>query len=112
MIKTTVNVTCAEQGKALPYTGLVVGRILGVNNNFSGNAIGVNFAYEKEDGTTLLSDVKVYTYAEANALYEAIKTGLTPDLPWNEQQEEIFYTAFKIEMADTFGITVEQIENI
>ena len=112
MIKTLVDVTCAEQGKALPYTGLVVGEILAVNNNHLGQVLGVNFAYKKEDGTTLLSDVKVYTYAEANALYEAVKGGLTPNLSYSDMEKELFEMGFKIEMADTFNITVEQIETI
>ena len=112
MIKTLVNVTCAEQGKALPYTGKVVGKILGVNNNYTGELIGVNYAYEKEDGTLLVGGVKVITHTEADANYEQIKPELTPNLPYSEAQSEIFYTAFKVEMADTFGILVAEIENI
>jgi len=112
MIKTLVNVTCAEQGKALPYTGKVVGKILGVNNNYTGALIGVNYEYQKEDGTLLLSGVKVLTHAVSDAFYEQIKAGLTADLPYSEAQDEIFYTAFKVEMADTFSILVAEIENI
>ena len=112
MIKTLVNVSCAEQGKALPYTGKVVGEILGVNNNYQGELLGVNFAYKKEDGTLLLGDVKVYTYAEANALYEAVKGGLTPDLSYSDMEKELFEMGFKIEMASTFGIEVAEIETI
>jgi len=112
MIKTLVNVTCAEQGKALPYNGKVVGKILGVNNNYTGDLIGVNYEYQKEDGTLLLSGVKVLTYTEADAFYEQIKAGLTANLPYSEAQSEIFYTAFKVEMADTFNISPSEIENI
>jgi len=112
MIKTLVNVTCAEQGKALPYNGKVIGKILGINNSYLNDLIGVNYEYLKEDGTLLLSGVKVLSYAEADAFYDIIKAGLTPNLDYSDAQSEIFYTAFKVEMADTFGITVAEIENI
>lgn len=112
MVKTLVNVTCSEHGKALPYTGLVIGEILTVNNNYNNNNLMISYLYKKEDGSILIHGVKMYAYAEANALYELVKGDLTPNLSYSDMEKELFEKAFKIEMASTFGIEVAEIETL
>lgn len=114
MIKTLIDVTCSEQGKAQPFTGLVIGRILNVD--LHPEFLGVHFQYEKEDGTVLLksdqNNPKVLTKVEVNAFYDLIKASLPTSVDWYTDTFTELYAAFKVEMADTFGITTEQIENV
>lgn len=102
MVKTTLNVTCPEKGKVQPYVGKVIGKLLTVVMKPS---LAVNWEYQKEDGTPLMSGTENYTMEQANAM-------LTTPITSMEVADVVFYGAMKVEMASTFGIEVTDFENI
>lgn len=99
-LKTKVNVTCSENGKVQPYNGKVIGKLLTVVMFPSVQAC---WEYKKEDGTILMSGVLSLTNEQADAL-------LTNPISSMMVAEQVFYGAFRVEMASTFGITTSQIE--
>ena len=99
-LKTLVNVTCSENGKVQPYTGLVVGKLLSVQMYPIVKAV---WGYYKEDNTLLISDIFTLTNEQANEM-------LTTPITSMEVAEDVFYNAMRIEMAQTFGIETNQIE--
>lgn len=101
-IKTTVDITCSEQGKVAPFTGIVEGKLLNVVMYPQAQAC---WQYSKEDGTHLLGGVLKLTSEQADAL-------LTTPITSMEVAEQVFYGAMKVEMAETFGILVTDFENI
>lgn len=110
MIKTLVNVTCSENGKVAPYSGKVVGRILAYSSDM--NVLSINYQYEKEDGTYLMSGVKTYDMATVNGLYTQIESELNPFVDWSSSRKDELYTAFLKEMALTFSIDESDIEKL
>ena len=111
ILKTNINVTCSENSKATPHIGIVIGKILSVGIvDFS--TFNINFQYEKEDGTYLMSGNKIYTKEEINNFYELVSDNLPESIDWTTDRENEFYTAFKFEMADTFSIEINEIETI
>ena len=101
-IKTTVDVNCPIQGKVESYNGKLVGKLLTVV--MFPNAVA-NWEYQKEDGTPIMSGTSTFTTEQADALLASPITSM-------EVAEQVFYGAMKVEMAQTFGISVSQIENI
>jgi len=111
MIKSLVNVTCSETNKAVPYTGKIIGKIVCINiEDFS--SYQIFYEYKKEDDTILISGVKILTDVEINYFHNSIGGDLPASVNWTTDRKNEFYEAFKVEMASTFGITTEQIENI
>jgi hypothetical protein len=101
-LKTKVDVTCSEAGKVQPYTGKVLGELLVV---VMFPQVRVNWEYQKEDGTPILSGVTEFTTEQADEL-------LTTPITSIEVAKEVFYNAMKIEMASAFDIKTNQIESI
>ena len=99
-LKTTVDVTCSEQGKVAPYTGKLIGQLLNV---VMYPQVSSNWEYQKEDGTPILSGTLFLTNEEADLL-------LTTPISSMAVAEQVFYGAFRIEMAEVFGISVNDIE--
>lgn len=110
-LKTLVNVTCSEIGQVLPYEGVVLGKVL-TSVPLSDGGLTASIEYQKEDGTPLISKVVTYTAEEVETLYQVIKSNLTPNLNGVLAINEQIMFAFKIEMALTFGISTEEIEEI
>jgi hypothetical protein len=101
-IKTTVDVSCPIKGKVEVYTGKLIGNLLTVV--MFPNAVA-NWEYQKEDGTPIMSGTSTFTTEQADAL-------LTSPITSMEVAEQVFYGAMKVEMAQTFGISVNDFENI
>jgi hypothetical protein len=101
-IKTTVDVTCSEQGKVAPYNGKLIGKLLNV---VMYPQVASNWEYQKEDGTPILSGTLFLTNEQADLL-------LTTPITSMAVAEQVFYGAMKVEMAETFGILVTDFENI
>jgi len=114
MIKTLIEVTCSEKNKAVPFTGIVVGRITKID--LMPEFLGVHYQYEKVDGTVLLANEsyapKILTKDETNAFFTLIEPLLPSTVNWYTDRFNEFYEAFKVEMASTFGIETSDIENI
>ena len=107
-LKTTVNVTCSQSGKVAPYNGKVIGQL--GKRILDALGVEVGFKYTTEDGAALMSGATIYTWAEANTLWEAVKGNVPADATFEEMMDIAFISAFKIEMATTFGIAVSEIE--
>lgn len=101
-IKTTVDVSCPIKGSVQIYTGKLIGNLLTVV--MFPNAVA-NYEYQKEDGTVIFSDTETFTKEQADAL-------LASPINSMEVAEQVFYGAMKVKMASTFGITVNDFENI
>lgn len=107
-LKTKVEVTCNLQGKATPTTAKVVGVLK--TRVIKGQGIEVGYEYKTESDEPILMSATTYTWDEVNALWEVIKGNVPLDSTFEELLDVAFLQAFKIEMASTFGITINQIE--
>jgi hypothetical protein len=103
-LKTKVNVN----GEGF-YNEIAIGKMLAIDPK-EDSSIVVSGEYRKEDETPIKAITKTYSAEEVEALYIAIKSGLTPNLNGVLAIWEQIYKAFQIEMASTFGITTKQIE--
>jgi hypothetical protein len=101
-VKTTVDVNCPIKGKVEIYNGKLIGNLLTVV--MFPNAVA-NWEYQKEDGTPIMSGTSTFTTEQADAL-------LTSPITSMEVAEQVFYGAMKVEMAQTFGISVNDFVNI
>lgn len=81
------------------------------SNDFT--EIGVNYTYYKEDGTQIrTSAFFINGEATINALFNAIKGFLPPFQNEVQSTRDKFMWGARFEMANTFGITVNDIEFI
>lgn len=104
ILKTKINVN----GQGL-YNEIGVGRMLAIAPLEDGS-LQFSAAYEQLDGTIVKSIPKTYNAEEVETLYQAIKDELTPNLNGVLSIWEQVYLAFRVEMASTFEINVNQIE--
>jgi len=102
MIKTTVNVNCPIQGKVEVYNGELIGKLLTLVMYPS---VSANWEYQKADGTPIMSGTLNLTNEQADAL-------LTTPISSMAVAEQVFYGAMKVEMASTFGISVNDFVNV
>jgi len=94
-------------------TGIIEGHIISHEKD-KNKIVQILFSYKKPDGTTILTEwfPQGITEEEADALYAAVAANL-PDIAvvgfsaWNEA---LFYEAFRIKMAETFGVTTDKID--
>lgn len=111
-IKTTVPVTY-NNGIASQETGLVTGTLsscnqqvqFGFNSNFM-------FEYSSESGQTIANNMYPVSAEETNALYELVKDQVPSGLNYTDSTTYLYYLGFKIQMAQTFNISVNDIEII
>ena len=74
------------------------------------NTIGANYQYKDLNGAIVhIAGFRCFD-EEIESLYNAVKTEIPAGLNYRETTRYIFYFAFRIEMAKTFGITVNDIE--
>lgn len=104
ILKTKINVN----GQGL-YNEIGVGRMLAIAPLEDGS-LQFSAVYEQLDGTIVKSIPKTYTSEQVEALYQAIKSQLTPNLNGVLSIWEQVYLAFRIEMASTFEINIKDIE--
>ncbi len=92
-------------------SSVVEGRIIRHEKGNDG-VIQTLYTYTDVNGDTIKTGYFPTTEAEANALYTAVASNL-PDISevgftaWNEA---LFYEGFRVEMANTFGVTVADID--
>lgn len=107
-LKTTVEVSCNQQGKATPTQAKVIGSL--GTRVIKSDGIEVGYKYATESGEAILNSASTYTWEEVNALWEVVKGDVPLDSTFEELLDVAFLQAFKIEMASTFSITTNQIE--
>ena len=112
-IQTLIPVTY-NSGIASQETGIVSGSISFVSQDYLRETYNFNFQYLNESGVVINNTISNFslTKAEINAFYDVVKSEVPTDLAYFETTEYIYYLGFKIEMADTFGITPGDIEII
>ncbi len=110
-LKTTVAVGCSKKGEVTPYNGIVVSS-LGERTFDENSSIKVDVRYYDEEGGFLMRKTPVYSKEQVNALYELVKGSIPSDATFSDLFETALISAQKIEMASTFGITVNQIEEV
>lgn len=106
-LKTNIAVACNLQGKALPTQAIVVGEL--GTKVIKSSGIEVGFTYKTEAGEPVLYGANTYDWTTVNALWSSVKASVPADATFEELINIAFEEAFKIEMADTFGITTNDI---
>jgi len=109
-LRTKLSVTCNLQGKAIPTDAIVLGELK--TRVLKDAGVEVAFEYKTADDEAVLNGATIYTWVEANALWEAVKSSIPTDATFEEMMNIAFLEAFKIAMAETFGISVSDIEEI
>ena len=111
-IKTLIPVTY-NNGVTGQETGIVTGTLSNCNQQlrFDFNS---NFMYEysTESGNILKNDMYPVNSEETNALYEVVKGEVPTGLNYTDSTTYLYYLGFRIQMAQTFGISVNDIEII
>jgi hypothetical protein len=111
-IKTLIPVTY-NNGIAGQETGLVTGTLQGCNQQLRfGFDSAFMFEYTSESGQVLANNMYPVSDEETNALYEVVKGEVPTGLSYTDSTTYLYYLGFRIQMAATFGITVNDIEII
>ena len=111
-IKTTVPVTY-NNGIAGQETGLVTGNLQGCQQQLRfGFDSNYMFEYASESGQTIANNMYPVSAEETNALYEVVKDEVPTGLNYTDSTTYLYYLGFRIQMAGTFGISVNDIEII
>lgn len=111
-IKTLVPVTY-NNGITVQETGLVTGTLQGCQQalrfGFESNYM---FEYTSESGQVIANNIYPVSAEETNALYEVVKGEVPTGLNYTDSTTYLYYLGFKIQMASTFNISVNDIEII
>lgn len=111
-IKTLVPVTYND-GIAGQETGLVTGKLQGCQQALSfGFDSNYMFEYASESGQTIANNMYPVSAEDTNTLYELVKDQVPTGLSYTDTTTYLYYLGFRIQMAGTFGITVNDIEII
>lgn len=76
------------------------------------NEITMNFSYtyKTKSGVLLSSTPILLKEEEVNMLNESLKDSIPADLTYTRKNLYLYYLGMKVKMAETFGITVDDIE--
>lgn len=111
-IRTTVPVTY-NNGVAGQETGLVTGVLQGCNQQLRfGFDSSYMFEYTSESGQVIANNIYPVSAEETNALYDLVKAKVPKGLNYTDSTTYLYYLGFIIQMAQTFGITADEIEII
>lgn len=111
-IRTTVPVTY-NNGITGQETGLVTGVLQGCNQQLRfGFDSSYMFEYTSESGQVIANNIYPVSAEETNALYEVVKGEVPSGLNYTDSTTYLYYLGFRIQMAQTFGITTADIEII
>jgi hypothetical protein len=111
-IKTLVRVTY-NNGITGQETGLVTGVLQGCTQGLRfGFESNYMFEYTSESGQTIANNMYPVSAEETNALYELVKSEVPTGLSYSETTTYLYYLGFRQQMAQTFGIDIDDIEII
>jgi len=112
-IKTLIPVTF-NSGIASQQTSKVEGEIIIVRQDYLRDNYNFLFSYKTESEQIIQTPSSDFTLTkeEVNALYDEIKNEVPNNMEYFETTQYIYYLGFKIQMANTFGITENDIEII
>jgi len=111
ILKTTVSVDY-NAGITGTENGVVLGKLGNVvwENDF--NKIGANYAYFDIDGRQLFQGAFFIENEEIDIFHNQIKASIPTDQDKRDTERNTFTIAFIHKMAETFGITTDEIELI
>ena len=91
-------------------TGIVEGNLVnaGWMNDF--NTIGANYTYSTESGGVFFKDGFTVEGDQIEVLYHSIKDSIPENLNYRDTNRISFYLGFIFNMAQTFGIELNNIE--
>jgi hypothetical protein len=110
-LKTKIEVSRVSEGKIAIIDQIIIGE-LSNNQVKKPEGFEVGFRYLKEDGTVIENATPLYTWDEVNTLWQAVKSSIPADATFEEIMNIALLEAFKVEMANTFGINTSEIEEI
>lgn len=102
-----------NSGLVSQSTGIIEGTLLNCSQNLRFD-FDSSFMYEYKnvDGVVLSSQPIFLTEQETNDLYELVKLEIPTGLSYTDSTTYLYYLGMKVKMAETFGITKEQIDII
>lgn len=108
-LRTLVEV---EYNKPIKGTelGIVIGVLGSTEESENSDTFGANFGYFKADGTPIAQKAFYLSEVEQNAMYDMLIGTLPKFTTYVQQRRDLKLAAFKYQMAQTYGITVDQIE--
>ena len=111
-IKTLVPVTY-NNGIIGQETGLVTGVLQGCTQGLRfGFESNYMFEYTSESGQTIANNMYPVSAEDTNTLYELVKDEVPTGLSYTETTTYLYYLGFRVQMAQTFGIEISDIEII
>jgi hypothetical protein len=111
-LKTLVPVTF-NTGINTQESEIVEGNLIACLNSID-PILDFSFSYEyiSESGHRFGSSPFKFSESQVNELYEAIKTQVPTGMSYTDSTLFLYYVGMRVQMAATFGITVEQIDII
>lgn len=112
-IKTKIPVKYVY-GIAGQSESIITGEIMICMQDYLSKNYNFNFQYTNEKGEVINTNTNNFTLTKdkINELYNLVKSQVPTDMEHFETIEYIYYIGFKIEMAQTFGITPNDIDII
>ena len=111
-IKTLVPVTY-NNGIAGQETGLVIGTLSSCSQQLRyGFDSNYMFEYTSESGQSIANNMYPVSAEDTNTLYELVKGEVPAGLSYTDTTTYLYYLGFRIQMAGTFGIAINDIEII
>lgn len=110
-IKTIIPVTY-NTGITLQEQGLVIGTINMCMQNLMMDGYNFNYRYVSESGIELGHNSLALSKDEINILYNIVKDLIPSYLSYTDATKYLYLLGMKIKMAETFGISVNDIEII
>ena len=111
-IKTLIPVTY-NNGITGQETGLVTGNLQSCSQQVQfGFDSAFMFEYTSESGQVLANNMYPVSAEDTNTLYELLKDQVPTGLSYTDTTTYLYYLGFRIQMAQTFGISVNDIEII
>ena len=111
-IKTLVPVTY-NNGITGQETGLVTGVLQGCTQGLRfGFESSFMYEYTSESSQTIANNIYHVSAEETNALHELVKDEVPTGLNYSEKTTYLYYLGFRQQMAQTFGIDIDDIEII
>lgn len=108
-IKTTIPVTY-NAGIASQEQGLVTGTLRMCMQDLTMGGYNFNYKYISDTGVDLGNNNLSLSNDEINGLYDIVKDSLPADLSYSESTKYLYLLGMKIKMAETFGISPNDIE--
>lgn len=110
-IKTTIPVTY-NSGIASQEQGLVTGTLRMCMVDLTIGTYNFNYNYASETGVNLGGNNSSLSSNEINGLYDIVNGSLPTDLSYSDATLFLYYLGMKVKMAETFGISTNDIEII